>query len=157
MSGQIRCIIVDDEHGAIEILQNYISKVSRLDLISAFTDPLEALDFLSVETVDLVFMDINMPDLSGLQLSRLIQSSDTAVIFCTAYPEHALESYEIQAVDYLVKPIPFERFLAAVKRLESRSSEGGGESPELSQPGSGSCSSKAVQRSIRLMRTASLT
>ena len=72
MTSLVRCIIVDDEHGAIEILEKYVSKVSWLQLDATFSDPLEALNHLSQNSVDLVFMDINMPDLSGLQLSRLI-------------------------------------------------------------------------------------
>lgn len=117
MNNQIRCIVVDDEHGAIEILTNYIGKVAWLELTASFSDPLEALNYLSRESVDLVFMDINMPDLNGLQLSRLIKSNETHIIFCTAYSEHALESYEVQALDYLLKPIPFERFLSAVNKM----------------------------------------
>ena len=121
MTSQVKCIIVDDENGAIEILTNYVSKVNWLQLEAAFRDPLEALNHLSQNSVDLVFMDINMPDLSGLQLSRLIPQDQTDVIFCTAYPEHALESYEIPALDYLLKPIPFDRFLAAVNKYQRHS------------------------------------
>ncbi|MBC8192433.1 MAG: response regulator transcription factor [Candidatus Marinimicrobia bacterium] len=120
MTDQVKCIIVDDENGAIEILTNYVSKVSWLQLEAVFRDPMEALNHLSRNSVDLVFMDINMPDLSGLQLSRLIPPEQTDIIFCTAYPEHAVESYEIPALDYLLKPIPFDRFLAAVNKFQKR-------------------------------------
>jgi len=119
----VRCIIVDDEHGAIEILEKYVSKVRWLQLDATFSDPLEALNHLSQNSVDLVFMDINMPDLSGLQLSRLIPEDNTSVIFCTAYSQHAVESYEIPALDYLLKPIPFDRFLAAVNKYSKREPE----------------------------------
>jgi len=120
LTDQVKCIIVDDENGAIEILTNYVSKVSWLQLEAVFRDPMEALNHLSHNSVDLVFMDINMPDLSGLQLSRLIPPEQTDIIFCTAYPEHAVESYEIPALDYLLKPIPFDRFLAAVNKFQKR-------------------------------------
>jgi len=121
MTDRISCIIVDDEQGAIEILEKYVSKVENLELIKSFTDPLEALSFLSNRQVDLIFMDINMPDLNGLQLSRLVKSPQTSIIFCTAYQEHALDSYEVPALDYLLKPIPFERFIAAVNKVPSPS------------------------------------
>jgi len=115
---QIKCIIVDDENGAIEILESYIHKVTWLQLESSFSDPLEALNYISHNTIDLVFMDINMPDLNGIQLSRMIQSETTSIIFCTAYSEHAVESYEVPALDYLLKPIPFDRFLNAVSKAQ---------------------------------------
>jgi len=117
---KISCVVIDDEHGAIEILENYVNKVSWLDLVATFSDPLEALNYLTQTPVDLVFMDINMPDVDGLQLSRLIKAEDTAIVFCTAYSQHAVESYEIKALDYLLKPIPFDRFLVAVNRMQDR-------------------------------------
>ena len=111
MTNKLQCVIVDDEQGAIEILSTFVNKVGWLELSAAFSDPLEALNYLSNEQIDLVFMDINMPDLDGLQLARLVQKMGVEIIFCTAYPEHAVESYEVQALDYLLKPIPFEKFL----------------------------------------------
>jgi len=115
---QLKCIIVDDEYGAIEILESYVSKVPWLSLEASFSDPLEAMNHLSHQKIDLLFLDINMPDLDGLQLARLIQAQGTPIIFCTAYPQHALESYEVEALDYLLKPIPFERFLSAINKLK---------------------------------------
>jgi len=120
VTNKLRCVIVDDEHGAIEILSAFVNKVSWLDLSASFTDPLEALNHLSNENTDLVFLDINMPDLGGMQLARLVHKMGAEIIFCTAYPEHAVESYEIQALDYLLKPIPFDRFLAAANLAKSR-------------------------------------
>ena len=119
MTKKLRCVIVDDEQGAIDILTTFVNKVSWLELSASFSDPLDALNYLSNEDVDLVFMDINMPDLDGMQLARLVQKMGAKIIFCTAYPEHAVESYEVQALDYLLKPIPFERFLAAANRAQS--------------------------------------
>lgn len=121
MNEVMTCIIVDDEYGAISVMENYISKVPWLDLEGSFSDPLEALNHLGQKQTDLVFMDINMPDLNGLQLARLVRSTETSIIFCTAYSEHALESYEVDAVDYLLKPIPFDRFLTAVNKLKPNS------------------------------------
>jgi len=126
MTQNLRCVIVDDEQGAIEILTRYVGKVGWLDHSASFTDPLEALQYLSQESIDLVFMDINMPDLDGMQLARLIQNMGTDIIFCTAYPEHALESYEVQALDYLLKPIPLDRFLSAVNRAQQKRTPGPG-------------------------------
>lgn len=118
MTDRLSCVIVDDEQGAVEVLEGYVKKVAWLELVNSFTDPLEALDYLRANRVDLVMLDINMPDLSGMQLSRLLQANDVAVIFCTAYPQHAVESYEVEALDYLVKPVPFDRFLQAVSKLK---------------------------------------
>ncbi|MCP4725543.1 MAG: response regulator transcription factor [bacterium] len=113
----LRCIVVDDEAGAIEILSRYISRLSELELLNTFSDPVEAFRYLDTNEVDLVFLDINMPNLSGIQFSNLIRDRNIPVIFCTAYPEYAVESYEHEAVDYLLKPIPFERFLKAVNKV----------------------------------------
>jgi len=113
----LRCVVVDDEQGAIDVLSSYISKTQKLSLLTSFRDPVAALEYLQVEQVDVLFVDINMPDLSGLKLARLISGRGVQVIFCTAYAEHAVESYEIPATDYLLKPVPFDRFLAAVAKL----------------------------------------
>lgn len=118
MNKTLNCSIVDDEYGAIEVLEGYLSKVPWLSLSASFSDPLEALNHLSQHPTDLVFLDINMPDLSGLQLARLIRAQSSAIIFCTAYPQHALESYEVEALDYLLKPISFDRFLSAINKLK---------------------------------------
>ena len=133
MTDKLRCVVVDDEQGAIEILSAFVNKVSWLELSASFSDPLEALNYLSNEQVDLVFMDINMPDLDGMQLARLVQNLGAKIIFCTAYPEHAVASYEVQALDYLLKPIPFERFLAAAHKAQSKKYPA-----ESTQPQSGS-------------------
>ena len=112
---KINCMIVEDEPKAMSLLIEYIEKVSYLDLIKTTDDPYEALEFAENHKVDLIFLDINLPDLSGLDLSDLIKGK-TMVIFTTAYSEYAVESYEKNAVDYLLKPITFNRFLQAVKK-----------------------------------------
>ena len=106
----LHCIIVDDESGAIEILTRYVNKSAELELVRSFRDSIEALTFLASNEVDIVFLDIDMPNLDGMQLSELIRNKDIQVIFCTAYSEYAVDSYEKDAIDYLLKPIAYERF-----------------------------------------------
>jgi two-component system, LytTR family, response regulator len=113
---KLKCIIVDDEPPATRILENYIGKVSFLEKTAVFNDALKALEFLNTHSVDVIFLDIQMPQLTGLQLSRII-SKEIKVIFTTAYPDFALEGFELNAVDYLLKPIAFERFYQAVSKL----------------------------------------
>ncbi|MDY8137202.1 response regulator transcription factor [Aquimarina sp. 2201CG5-10] len=124
----IRCLIVDDEPPAIRLLENYIKKVPFLTIVKATTSPLEALAILNKETVDLVFLDIQMPELTGLQISKIIKGQ-TKVIFTTAYPQFALESYELQAVDYLLKPFEFERFYEAILKIKKEENSEKKESP----------------------------
>ncbi|MGH1386362.1 LytR/AlgR family response regulator transcription factor [Kordia sp.] len=116
MSTTIKCIIVDDEPPAIRLLEKYVAKVSFLELVTSTTKPLQALQILEKEQIDLVFLDIQMPELSGIQLSKIINNK-TKIIFTTAYPQFALESYDLAAVDYLLKPFEFERFYKAVLKL----------------------------------------
>ncbi|HEY0677948.1 MAG TPA: LytTR family DNA-binding domain-containing protein [Chitinophagaceae bacterium] len=111
----MRCVIVDDEPNAIEILQRYASRVDLLETAATFRDPAKAVHLLNSEKIELLFIDINMPELTGMQLLALL-SYKPLVIFTTAYPEYAVESYDYNAIDYLVKPISFERFLKAVNK-----------------------------------------
>lgn len=113
----IRCIIVDDEPPAIRLLEKYVSKVSFLELITSTVSPLEALGLIDKGDVDLVFLDIQMPELTGIQLSKIVKGK-TKIIFTTAYPQFALESYELNAIDYLLKPFEFERFYQAVLKVK---------------------------------------
>lgn len=110
------CVVVDDEPLAIDLLQDHIEQSPDLKLIRAFTDPIEALRFLRNTSIDLLLLDIQMPEISGLQFARII-NEECKVIFTTAYGEYALESYELNAVDYLLKPISFQRFQRAVDKL----------------------------------------
>ena len=111
----MNCIVVDDEHLALKIIEDWVSNIPFLKLVGSFRSTLKALEFLQQNTVDLLFLDINVPALSGTQLARLL-TDDQMVIFTTAYPQFAVESYEINAVDYLMKPIEFDRFLKAANR-----------------------------------------
>jgi two-component system, LytTR family, response regulator len=111
-------VIIDDEPAAIEVLQIHLNTVPSMVLKASFRDPMEALDYLQQHKVDLIFLDINMPKLSGISFSRLLQNPPL-IIFTTAYSEYALESYELKAVDYLLKPIQFDRLLQAIMKVKS--------------------------------------
>ena len=111
----MNCIIVDDEPNAIDVLKRYAELTPFLNLRQTFRNPLKAISYLQEEQVDLVFLDINMPKLSGIQFLRSIETKPL-VIFTTAYSEYAVESYDLNAVDYLVKPIEFDRFIKAVNK-----------------------------------------
>ena len=111
-----RCLIVDDEPPAHKVLENYISKLSFLELVGNCYDAMEAVSVLHTQPVDLIFLDINMPEISGLEMLKTLENAP-AVILTTAYSEFALESYEYGVVDYLLKPIRFDRFLKAVNRV----------------------------------------
>jgi len=112
------CIIVDDEPLARQGMEMNISTVSSLQLLNSFSNALAANDFLRKQNVDLMFLDINMPELSGLDFLKSLRNAPL-VIFTTAYPQYALESYELDAINYLVKPIRIERFLKAVNKAEN--------------------------------------
>lgn len=112
------CIVVDDEPLARQGMEMNIAQVNGLVLLGSFSNALAASDFLRKEKVDLMFLDINMPELSGLDLLKSLRDAPL-VIFTTAYPQYALESYELDAIDYLVKPIRIERFLKAVNKAEN--------------------------------------
>jgi len=114
----ISCIAVDDEPMALEIIQRYCAKTGMLDLKALFREPVKAIEYLQHEAVDLMFLDINMPELSGMQLVQTL-ASPPMVIFTTAYSHYAVESYSLSAIDYLLKPIPFERFLASVHKANN--------------------------------------
>jgi DNA-binding LytR/AlgR family response regulator len=111
----ITCIAIDDEPKALEVIERYCRKTSLVDLRATFREPVKAIEFLNREKVDLIFLDINMPDISGMQLVQTL-SPRPMIIFTTAYSHYAVESYDLNALDYLLKPITFERFLAAINK-----------------------------------------
>lgn len=111
----IRCVVIDDEPPALAILADYIGQVPFLTLAGTTTDPIEGLTWVQQGRADLVFLDIQMPRLTGLQFLKLA-GHKARVILTTAYPEYALEGYENDVVDYLLKPIAFERFLKAANK-----------------------------------------
>jgi DNA-binding LytR/AlgR family response regulator len=109
------CIAIDDEPKALEVIERYCQKISLASLKATFREPLKAIEFLNREKVDLIFLDINMPDISGMQFLQTL-SPRPLIIFTTAYSQYAVESYELNALDYLLKPVTFERFLMAINK-----------------------------------------
>jgi len=114
----MNCIIIEDEIPAQRILKNYIAKVSYLELIGTFNAALNAYDTINTEEIDLIFLDINLPDISGLSFLRTLKNPPT-IIMTTAYPDYAVESFEFETIiDYLVKPFSLERFLKAIQKTQ---------------------------------------
>jgi len=115
----VACLIVDDEPLARSLLKDYVSKVPSLKLVDVCSSPVAAMDVLRVQQVDLLFLDIQMPEITGLSLLKIMKKKPF-VVLTTAYSEYALESYELDVVDYLLKPITFGRFLQAVDKVNAR-------------------------------------
>ena len=112
---ELRCMVVDDEPLAVKMLENFISKTSFLTLEASFTDPVAALEAIRAQRPQLVFLDIQMPDLNGMELAHMLPEG-TKVIFTTAFKEYAYESYEVSALDFLLKPIRYNKFITAVEK-----------------------------------------
>lgn len=115
----MNCIVIDDEPLAIDLLMDYIDKIPYLDFKKSFTNPIEGLTFLQESKVDLVFLDVELPFLSGIEFVRCMQSKPQ-IIFTSAYEKYALAGYDLEITDYLIKPILFERFFKAVSKAYSR-------------------------------------
>ncbi|MES1219517.1 MAG: LytTR family DNA-binding domain-containing protein [Bacteroidota bacterium] len=128
----INCIIVDDEQHAIDILDHYVKQTPHLQLVASFTNPIEALQLLGQQKIDLVFLDIQMPELSGIDFIKTIQGK-SKVILTTAYSEFALEGYDLYVVDYLMKPIRLPRFLAAVQKAVQQINAGNETTPATAE------------------------
>ncbi|NPD47361.1 MULTISPECIES: LytTR family DNA-binding domain-containing protein [unclassified Lentimicrobium] len=120
---KLNCVIIDDEYLAQNVLFSYIEKLNDLHLVARCNTALEAITTLNTHKVDLIFLDINMPEISGLDMLKMLENPPK-VILTTAYSEFALESYNFGVVDYLLKPIPFERFVKAVNRVHALLSKG---------------------------------
>lgn len=116
----LECIIADDEPIARQILENYIEALPNLEIVASCKNAFEVLKILQENTVDILFLDINMPKLSGLSLLKAMQQKP-AVIITTAYPEYAIEGFELAVTDYLLKPFSLERFLQAVNKVQQKS------------------------------------
>jgi two-component system LytT family response regulator len=114
----IRCLVVDDEPLALHVVEDYISKIPFLQLVKATTSAIEALTLVQDGGIDLVFLDVQMPELTGIQFLR-ISNGKAKVILTTAYPQYALQGYELDAVDYLLKPIAFDRFYKAAQKVQA--------------------------------------
>ncbi len=114
----INCIVVDDEELARALLISYIEKLDFLNLVGEAENPLEALQLMKEHDVDVLFLDIQMPEIKGTDFAKMVDAN-TKIIFTTAYSQYALEGYELNAVDYLLKPITFERFVTAVNKVKN--------------------------------------
>lgn len=115
----MKCVIIDDEPLAIDVIESYLEQIGGVQIVAKCTNPLEAITILNKQQVDLVFLDIEMPNLTGIDLVKTIENIP-AFIFTTAYPQYALDGFNLNAVDYLVKPIPFQRFLKAISRAKEK-------------------------------------
>ncbi len=115
----IRCIAVDDEPKALDIIRSHVSKIDFLYIADTFTDPFKAIRFIQENPIDLIFLDINMPDIDGIELMKHLKNKPL-IIFTTAHSEYAVRSYELEAVDYLLKPFDFSRFLTAVNKAKDK-------------------------------------
>jgi DNA-binding LytR/AlgR family response regulator len=113
----MNCIIIDDEPLAREGMQMHIDNVPNLNLLGSFSNTFDATDILRNNTIDVIFLDINMPEMNGLDFVKSLTRSPM-IVFATAYPQYAIDSYELDAIDYLLKPIRFERFVKAVNKAE---------------------------------------
>lgn len=114
-SDKYRVLIVDDEFLARKLLTGYVSKIDSLELVAACSNAFEAMTYLQKESIDILLLDIHMPDITGLELVRSMKNLP-AIIFTTAYSEYAIDSYELGAIDYLLKPIGFPRFFQAINK-----------------------------------------
>ena len=115
----MKCIAIDDEPLALKLLMHYCGQVPSIQLLGAYTDPLDGLSYIRSAQPDLVFLDIRMPDISGVDIAQALKK-DMLIIFTTAHKEYAVEGFELNAVDYLLKPFSFERFQKAYAKAEER-------------------------------------
>jgi len=127
---KIRCVIIDDEPLAIAVIENYIKEFDEITLVGSFDSPITALSTIKNETIDVMFLDINMPKMNGLEFLRSL-TERPHVIITTAYREFAVDSFDLDVLDYLVKPIPFGRFLKTINKLTNRIQLESGEQEEV--------------------------
>jgi two-component SAPR family response regulator len=126
---KIKCIIIDDEPLAIKVIENHLQEFQNFEVVGTFNNPIEALQLLEEEEIDAVFLDINMSKMNGLEFIKNVELQSNIVI-TTAYREYAVESFDLDVLDYLVKPIPFNRFLKAVNKITQRISQQRGASQD---------------------------
>jgi two-component system LytT family response regulator len=127
----VKCIAIDDEPLALEVIEDFCKRVNFLEMVTTCTSAVEAMNLLNKQAIDLIFVDINMPQVSGLDFVKSLSTSPL-IIFTTAYSEHAANGFDLDAIDYLIKPVPFDRFLKAVNKafevFEARKKKASGES-----------------------------
>jgi len=144
-----KCLLVDDEPLAIEVLEKYIEAVDQLQVVGTCRNAFQAMEFLQKNPVDLIFLDIHMPKLSGTSFVRTLQHPPK-IIFTTAYKEHAIDAFELNAVDYLLKPISLERFLRAVNKLTQTTFTHPDEMPVISDAVSGFIYFRSDRKMVKL-------
>ncbi|WP_419802290.1 LytR/AlgR family response regulator transcription factor [Mucilaginibacter sp.] len=120
----IKCVIIDDEQPAINVIEGFIKKMPNLELMGTATSPILGMELIKKHKAALVFLDIQMDEMNGIDVMQML-NPETKVIFCTAFSEFAVSSYELHALDYLLKPIPFNRFVKAVQRFTNETSASG--------------------------------
>ncbi len=116
---KIKCVIIDDEPLAINVVENHLKEFQNFEIIETFNNPIEALSLLEEGNVDVLFLDINMPKMNGLDFAKTLNSKMNVVI-TSAYREYAVESFDLNVLDYLVKPIPFNRFLKTINKITQK-------------------------------------
>jgi len=116
---KLKTIAIDDEPLALRLVSDYVSKTPFLELVGSFDNPLDAIDFLSKQSVDLIFVDIQMPDLTGIEFARSLESAPK-IVFTTAYEKYAIEGFKLNAIDYLLKPFSYEEFLKAAGKARKQ-------------------------------------
>ncbi len=114
---KLRCMIIDDEPPAVRLIQSFIDRTEVLECVGGYTDSVEAVQKIKQNPPDVLFLDIQMPDLDGMQLSKMVPP-ETKIVFTTAYKEYAFDSYDVNAIDYLLKPISYAKFLKAVEKCQ---------------------------------------
>jgi DNA-binding LytR/AlgR family response regulator len=117
MNTKIRCIAIDDEPLALELIETFVSNIPSLQLLATFTDALSAIGYIEKTQLDLIFLDIQMPDINGVQLAKSLKHRNPMVIFTTAYSDYAVEGFNLDAIDYLLKPFGYERFSKAIDKV----------------------------------------
>ena len=118
MTQSLRCVVVDDEPLAIEVIESYLEQFDHMELVKSFQNPIKAFEFIRNHPVDVLFMDIQMPKLTGLDILRSLPSRPQ-VIITTAYRDYALEGFELEVADYLLKPISLDRFVKAISKVQA--------------------------------------
>ena len=116
---KINCVIIDDEPLAIKVVENHLKEFQNFEIVATFSNPIEALPLLEKSEIDVLFLDINMPKMNGLDFAKSLNSK-TNIIITSAYREYAVESYDLNVLDYLVKPIPFNRFLKTINKINQQ-------------------------------------
>jgi len=116
----IKCIIIDDEPLAIQLLEDYIKKTENLECVATFSNPIQGLQYIHQHGIELIFLDIQMPELTGIQMMKILNKQHQ-IILTTAYNQYAVEGFEFEVADFLLKPISFERFLMSIEKVKKRS------------------------------------